>query len=109
MKINLNQPASNPLPPTDRPLRSNQGNIDAQQAAGSGKLDTGVQNTRVDSAEFSVRAAELGRLAGMASSAPDVRQGRIEALRDSIVQGTYEVSPERIADAMLAQATKKAR
>jgi flagellar biosynthesis anti-sigma factor FlgM len=40
----------------------------------------------------------MARLAGI----PDLRQTRVEALRQAIQAGTYVISPDRIAEAMLA-------
>jgi flagellar biosynthesis anti-sigma factor FlgM len=34
---------------------------------------------------------------------PDVRQERVNGLRQAISQGTFQVSPGKIADAMLAE------
>ena len=51
----------------------------------------------------------VDQLATLVNSSPEVRQDRVQALRDAIGQGTYQISADRIADAMLAQATSKLR
>jgi len=62
-----------------------------------------------DSAQISSSTISVGALAVSAKATPDVRQARVEAIRLSLEQGTYEMSPQRIAEAMLAQATSKLR
>ncbi len=62
-----------------------------------------------DTANVSGVTPSIGSLAMVVHSSADVRHTRVEALRDAISQGTYQVSPERIADSMLAQATSKLR
>jgi flagellar biosynthesis anti-sigma factor FlgM len=108
MKIDLNRPISNPLPPTERPLRSTGGKIDAQRGADISNPNQSHTVAGV-TAQFSTESRELGRLQGLVASTPEVRHSRIEGLRNSIDQGTYQVSPQSIAQAMLGQATAKAR
>jgi negative regulator of flagellin synthesis FlgM len=108
MKIDVNQPISSPLPPTDRPVRSSGGTIEAQRSANvtqSSRVQSGSDVTT----QFSAQAREMGRLQNVVDSTADLRRSRVDGLRDAVAQGTYQVSPERIAQAMLAQATNKAR
>ncbi len=57
-----------------------------------------------DEVQFSsdVEAIEAARKA--IAAAPDVRQDKVEALRQQIAAGTYQISSEKIADKMLAEA-----
>lgn len=93
MKVDLNFPSSNPLPPTSRPVRSTR--------------DVAIPKADTDSATFS--GCSLGKISQALSNIPEVRQERIAALKAEMSQGTYEISPTRIADAMLSQATAKLR
>jgi len=51
----------------------------------------------------------MGDMVNRVNATPDSRTARVDALREAIAQGTYQVSAERIADAMLRQATSKVR
>jgi negative regulator of flagellin synthesis FlgM len=95
MKINPNLPISNPLPPSNRPLRSSS--------------EPAVPNTHNDEATLSSSGASVEKLATELSSIPEVRQERVHDLKVSVADGTYQVSPQRIAAAMLTQATAKLR
>jgi flagellar biosynthesis anti-sigma factor FlgM len=41
-------------------------------------------------------------LTKQALQSPEVRQGKVEAIRQSVSSGQYEVDPGKIADAMIA-------
>ena len=71
----------------------------------------GVSRTAAgsDVTDISGVAPSISALAAAVQASPDVRQARVEALRDAIGQGTYQISPQRIAESMLAQATSKLR
>jgi flagellar biosynthesis anti-sigma factor FlgM len=52
-------------------------------------------------------SAELvEKLKAQVVSSPEVRWDRVEALKRAMGEGSYEISPERIAEAMLADARK---
>jgi negative regulator of flagellin synthesis FlgM len=57
-----------------------------------------------DGATFSAGSASVSGLAAQALAAPEVRQDRVEALREAIRNGSYQVDPAKIADAMLNEA-----
>jgi negative regulator of flagellin synthesis FlgM len=49
-------------------------------------------------------SAELvEKLKAQVDAIPEVRWERVEALRRAMAEGIYEISPERIAEAMLAE------
>lgn len=52
----------------------------------------GEETTRFSSGE-----AGVSTLAAVALHAPEVRQAKVEALRQQIASGTYQVSPHQIA------------
>ncbi len=62
-----------------------------------------------DTADISGVAPSISEFATAVHSSADVRYAKVRSLREAVAQGTYEVSPERIADSMLAQATSKLR
>jgi negative regulator of flagellin synthesis FlgM len=103
-------------------VRSNLREIEPQGELDAGPVQQGGATARVsataaasrtaqtsDTADISGTATSMSSLAAAVHSSPDVRQAKVEALRDAVAQGTYQVSPGRIADSMLAQATSKLR
>lgn len=54
-----------------------------------------------DTASLSSDSVSLSSLGSQAMQAPDVRQEKVDALRQAIGNGTYSVSPDQIAEAML--------
>jgi len=62
---------------------------DVSQAPVSANLSTGVY---------------VSGLVAKAASTPEIRQDRVEQLRQAISSGTYSVSNEQLADAMLRDA-----
>ena len=125
MRIDLNHPNLNAEQALSRSIARKteaQDGTDPAQAVQSGatarvppaaRLSKGAGVSRSvsvsDTAAVSGTADLVDALAKLADSSADVRQDRVQALRYAIGQGTYEISPERIADAMLAQATSKLR
>lgn len=60
-----------------------------------------------DIAHLSSGSESVQKLRMQLDALPEVRQERVEALRQSISVGTYKISPESIATAMLADAGRK--
>jgi negative regulator of flagellin synthesis FlgM len=54
-----------------------------------------------DSVQFSSKGAEVGKLVDQLKQFPDVRQDRVEKLKQKIEAGEYSPSGEDIADAIL--------
>lgn len=50
---------------------------------------------------FSSSELSLSRLADTAMAAPEIRTERVAELRASILDGTYQVEPGKLADAMI--------
>jgi len=57
-------------------------------------------------ANFAATAASVGSLTARALETPEVREERVEALRQAINNGTYQMDPGQIADAMLNEAAQ---
>ena len=54
-----------------------------------------------DKASLSVDTLSISSLEARAMSVPQIRQDKVEALRQSIQNGEYKVEPEKIAQAIL--------
>jgi negative regulator of flagellin synthesis FlgM len=54
-----------------------------------------------DRVKVSERAANIGRLSARATELPDVRQEKVEALRERIQSGAYDPKASDIADAII--------
>lgn len=62
-----------------------------------------------DTAHISGVSASLNELATAVHTAADVRHSKVQSLREAVDSGTYQLSPERIAESMLAQVTTRLR
>lgn len=56
-----------------------------------------------DTLSFSSRVSEFGKLVDTLRELPDVRQDRVDALREKISAGEYNPSAEEIADAIFKE------
>ncbi len=54
-----------------------------------------------DTASLSTDSVSLSSLSTQAMQSPEVRQDRVDALRQAIGNGTYSVTPQQIADAIV--------
>ncbi len=57
--------------------------------------------TRGDSVQLSDRSRMVAKAQELATNAPDVRQAKVDELRNSIQAGTYQVNGRMVADSML--------
>ena len=69
------------------------------------KIDStgGKSEVGEDKFQFSERAGEVGKLVDQIKQLPDVREAKVEALREQIKTGDYNPSSEDIADAFLKE------
>jgi flagellar biosynthesis anti-sigma factor FlgM len=58
--------------------------------------------TPEDLAHLSTGSDAVHRLKAQLDTVPDVRQQRVESLRQAFGDGSFKISPEHIAEAMLA-------
>lgn len=93
MRIDLNPSA---MPELDR----SQGSGRAAKSAESSI--SGVPANQDDMASLSTGSDAVAAMRTQLDNVPDVRQQRVEALRQSISQGTYAISPQGIAEGMLS-------
>ena len=56
-----------------------------------------------DQALLSLDRGKVQALEAKVMSAPEIRQERVEALRNQIQSGTYQAPPEQTAEAMLSE------
>jgi len=63
-----------------------------------------VEGTQAaDAAQFSLTSQEVTKALGVIAKQPDLRTDRIEALKAQIAAGTYQVSGQDIAKAILSR------
>ncbi len=63
--------------------------------------DQSQQSSVADTVSLSDGARQLGKIDNMAISAPVVDTQRVEAVKQAVAEGNYEVDPARIADKMM--------
>jgi|HubBroStandDraft_6_1064221.scaffolds.fasta_scaffold2179460_1 negative regulator of flagellin synthesis FlgM len=81
-------------------INSPQHNTAVERATTSASSEpTGVEDT----ATLSVDSSAVNSLVAKALDAPDIRQDKVEALRQAVQSGEYKVDPAQIADAMIRQ------
>jgi negative regulator of flagellin synthesis FlgM len=79
---------------------------DPERAAQSGQTSESLGSappSRPDQVSVSERAADVGRLTARASELPDVRQEKVEQLRERIRSGSYNPSASDIAGAIFKE------
>lgn len=59
-------------------------------------------NSGGDQAQLSGAHVQVTALAAAASQLPEIREERVQALREAVVGGGYHPNPDKIASAMLA-------
>jgi negative regulator of flagellin synthesis FlgM len=89
MRIDLNQAASQIA------NESNPKPVDAENVAASDLANSGDRTTLTSTQQ------SLNSLVSTAMSSPEVRQDRVDSLKQAISDGTYELDPEKIAASMI--------
>jgi len=93
MRIDFNQathPAAEP----------NQTSTQAATAGTQASLSGGVVE---DQTQLSGAHAQVQALAAQAAQLPEVRPEKVQALRQAVGSGRYQVSPEKVAGALLTE------
>jgi flagellar biosynthesis anti-sigma factor FlgM len=94
MRIDLN-PAAQPF------TESNRGSAGGTAATGSSAASSGSGRVAgEDQAELSGAHIQVAALVAQASQLPEVREQRVQALRQAIQRGRYQSSPEEVAGAV---------
>jgi negative regulator of flagellin synthesis FlgM len=94
MKIDFGGSTPEPIITPEPGIRSGGNNQDATSTSQ-------VYSAGEDTTTLSYDRANIGALTSQAMSAADVRQDKVDTLRQAISSGQYEVAPDKIADAML--------
>ena len=79
------------------------GNTRLRSEAHSSKSAPQPPSQPSDSVSLSSEAQILGRLESQVKAADDVDMGKVEAVRNAIREGRYDVDSHSIADKMLSQ------
>ncbi len=76
--------------------------IDGQQHAQRSQKTGGENPTSSsDRIELSVRGREIQHLNDLIRSTPDIREAKVEQIRNAVESGTYNVKAEKIADKII--------
>ena len=79
-------------------------NQQVQKSAGSGSSAPQGQSAPITSAEdhaqLSLDSGTVQQLTAKAAQMPEIRQERVNALRQAVGRGTYQVSDQQLADAI---------
>ncbi len=95
MKIDLNSSTPDPIVTP----QSNQTNATSTDQT---RTDH-VQNGAEDRTTLAFDHANISSLVSQAVASPEVRQDKVDALRQAISSGQYKVDPGQVADAMLPE------
>lgn len=93
MRIDSNQPISNQV-------------VTETSARNSGKAGDASNAAASEGATFSAGKVGVNTLEAQVLATPEIRQDRVEALRQAISSGNYQLDPAKMADAMLSEAAR---
>jgi flagellar biosynthesis anti-sigma factor FlgM len=91
MRIDSNQGAQSAAE-TERP--GAQGGAAANGASGAGAIGE-------DQAQLSGAHTQVAAVAAQAAQLPEIREERVQSLRQAVSSGQYDAPPEKVASAML--------
>jgi|HubBroStandDraft_1064217.scaffolds.fasta_scaffold713162_1 flagellar biosynthesis anti-sigma factor FlgM len=69
--------------------------------AGAQSVNQSAGTSEQDRATLSSDSASASSLVGIALNSPEVRQGKVDSLTQSIQNGEYDLDPAKIASAMI--------
>ena len=75
--------------------------LDTRVRGGSNEQTSAPDRARADSVQLTDTAAKLAELQAEVSSADGVDLERVEAIRQQIADGSYEIDADRVADALM--------
>ena len=88
-------------PPIDHSVRADRVEVQEQQRQRFQKADREPAVADRDRVELSVRSREIQNLDELIQATPDVREALVERIRQSLVNGTYNVKAEQVADKII--------
>lgn len=80
------------------------GNKPVKKSYGSGTVG---EASTMDQVSFSTVGKDMQVAKAALSSVPDVREDKVKALKESIANGTYQVSAESFADKLMSAFAEK--
>jgi flagellar biosynthesis anti-sigma factor FlgM len=102
MRIDSNQGAQ-PLPESQATNQAANGAASAKaQGGGASAGAAGSSALGEDQAQLSGVHVQIQALVGQALQLPEIRQERVQALRQAVVSGKYQPSADQVAGALLA-------
>ena len=101
MKVQNQAPIKTGTAPAAAQAKKAQRSEKAEAAAGQKETRVSSEARESARAEISTKAKEMSLAKKLAQSAPDIREEKVQTLKDQIAQGKYEVNPEAIADRMV--------
>jgi len=75
--------------------------VQKAKAGSSSNLSATLATGGTDKVEISASSLDVQKMKGIIQNTPDVRMDRVQALKEQIERGEYEVDPYRVADKML--------
>ncbi len=72
-----------------------------QKAKDRSTVDATAAATGTDKVELSASSIDVQKMKMIIQDTPDVRMDRVQALKEQIERGEYQVDPYRVADKML--------
>jgi flagellar biosynthesis anti-sigma factor FlgM len=90
---------------TPEPIVASRGNV-PDATSTSQAHENEVHGTEEDKTTLSYDRANISTLTSQAMSSSDVRQDRVEVLRQAVSSGQYQLMPDQIAEAMLRESSK---
>jgi flagellar biosynthesis anti-sigma factor FlgM len=76
---------------------------DARLPGTAGKSSAGTHELGEDQAQLSGGQVQIQALAAQALQIPEIRQERVQALRQAIQSGQYHPDPEKVASRVMVQ------
>jgi negative regulator of flagellin synthesis FlgM len=98
MKIYGNQPPDKSSAPDKAGKARKKGDVQKSNAAG---IETSID--KVDKVNLSPVARDVSQIRAAVNGLPEVREEKVQNIKDSIDKGTYKVEPEKIAGKMLEE------
>lgn len=92
-----------------KPPEANEVNLNTQKAqkvTGAGEKDRVTASQRkqdIDRIDISQRGKEIASIITSVNSLPDVREEKVQALKEAVNTGTYRVDPIKVAEKMLSE------
>ncbi len=75
--------------------------VQKTKAAPPADVSAAQSASGTDRVEISASSLDVQKMKGIIQNTPDVRMDRVQALKEQIERGEYEVDPYRVADKML--------